>query len=175
MMPKKTTGQSDISAPTLLRTYLNDHLGGATAGVELARRIALQHHDAPSGPALRRLARDVAQDRVALVRIMHTLGIRVNRVKLITAWAVEKAARIKPNNTVLRRSPLSDVLEFEAMLLGVEGKACGWRTLRAIAHKDLRVNRQEIENLEARAQRQLDHLEGLRQEAATAVGAGPRP
>ena len=35
-----------------LGIYLNDHLAGATAGVELARRTAAAQHAKPAGAAL---------------------------------------------------------------------------------------------------------------------------
>lgn len=46
---------------------LNDHLAGATAGTELAHRIARTHLDQGDGGRLRHFAAEVAQDRAALV------------------------------------------------------------------------------------------------------------
>src|SRR5437660_983467 len=51
----------------LLGIYLNDHLAGATGGVELARRSAAAHQGGEAGAALGRLASDVAMDRAALL------------------------------------------------------------------------------------------------------------
>ena len=50
--------------------------------------------------------------------------------------ALEKAARFKPNGRLLRRSPLSDLIELEWLLLGVQGKTAGFRALRRLADTD---------------------------------------
>ncbi|GAA2323531.1 hypothetical protein GCM10010376_48530 [Streptomyces violaceusniger] len=42
-------------SPRMLSIYLNDHLSGATAGVELARRAGREHRQ--SGPGCRRASR----------------------------------------------------------------------------------------------------------------------
>jgi hypothetical protein len=51
----------------VLGIYLNDHLAGATAGAELARRAAGSTQDREDHAALRGFAAEVAQDRVALL------------------------------------------------------------------------------------------------------------
>src|SRR5947208_4594190 len=51
----------------LLGIYLNDHLAGATGGVELAHRMADSHHDPAQRMTLQRLAADIAHDRRALL------------------------------------------------------------------------------------------------------------
>ena len=119
------------SGEDLLGIYLNDHLAGATGGKDLARRLARAERDQPDADVLDRLATEIAEDHVALLDIMATLDVPVRRYKTIAACAMEKASRLKPNGRLVTRSPLSRVLELEAMRLGVEGKAAGWRTLRA--------------------------------------------
>jgi hypothetical protein len=77
------------------------------------------------------------------------------------AWAGEKAARLKFNGRLLARSPLSDLEELELLRLGVEGKAAGWRTLRALADTDSRLDPGHLDELMSRARRQTDLLEEL--------------
>ena len=43
----------------------------------------------------------------------------------------ERVARLKPNGRLLRRSPLSDLIEVEGMLDAVRAKAAGWQALLA--------------------------------------------
>ena len=62
---------------TLLGIYLNDHLAGATAGTELARRMARSHRGREDSGPLNRLAAEIAQDRSALTDIMAALGVTV--------------------------------------------------------------------------------------------------
>ena len=49
----------------------------------------------------------MAQDRVALLKIMATLGIPVRTYKVFAGWIGEKAGRLKFNGRLFARSPLS--------------------------------------------------------------------
>jgi hypothetical protein len=159
-----------------LGIYLNDHLAGATGGMELARRMAGSHHDPVQRMTLQRLAAEITQDRRALLGLMAALGLPVRHYKLSAAWAAEKAARLKLNGRLLSRSPLSSLEELEMLRLGVEGKAAGWRTLRTLADTDSRLNRDRLDELIARARQQADLLEELRvQAAAHLINAEPGP
>ena len=126
----KTTAQQ--KGHDLLGIYLNDHLAGATGGVGLARRMAAAADPgSKSARILSTLAAEITQDRVALIKIMGTLGIPVRGYKVFAGWAGEKAGRVKLNGHLLTRSPLSELEETELLRLGVEGKAAGWRSLRS--------------------------------------------
>jgi hypothetical protein len=152
---------------SMIGIYLNDHLAGATAGTELARRMARSHRGQEEGEPLSRLAAEIKQDRSALLSIMASLGITVRAYKVGAAWIGEKAGRLKFNGRLLARSPLSDLVELELLRLGVEGKAAGWRTLRARADTDARLDAGRLDELISRARSQVDELEELRVRAAS--------
>jgi hypothetical protein len=157
-----------------LGIYLNDHLAGATGGVGLARRMAAAAAPgSESARALRTLAAEIAQDRVALIKIMGTLGIPVRGYKVFAGWVGEKAGRVKLNGHLLTRSPLSELEETELLRLGVEGKAAGWRSLRSLAERDSRLDADRLDELLARAERQSDTLETLRVAVAERVLTTP--
>jgi hypothetical protein len=157
-----------------LGIYLNDHLAGATGGVGLARRMAAAADPgSESARVLSTLAAEITQDRVALITIMGALGIPVRRYKVIAGWAGEKAGRAKLNGHLLTRSPLSALEETELLRLGVEGKAAGWRSLRALAERDSRLDADRLDDLLERAKRQSDILENLRVAVAEQVLATP--
>jgi hypothetical protein len=157
------------SAQDPLGIYLNDHLAGATAGAELGRRLASARQVPATQPELRRFADEVAEDRAALLDIMGTLGVPVRTYKVWAAWAGEKAGRLKLNGHLTTRSPLSNLEELEIMRLGVEGKAAGWRTLRALADRDKRLDAGQLDELISRAHRQSEFLEEWRIRAALQV------
>jgi hypothetical protein len=157
---------------TLLGIYLNDHLAGATAGAALARRLADTEGDQPGGVVLRPIAAEIDEDRAALRDMMAALEVPARRYKIWAAWIGEKVSRLKPNNRLRTRSPLSRVLELEAMRLGVEGKSAGWRTLRARAETEPRLDATRLDALIDRAQRQIDQLERLRLRAAADAFGG---
>lgn len=153
----------------LLGIYLNDHLAGATGGMELARRSVAAQRPGQAQDVLRRIAREIEEDRAALMEIMATLDVPVRKYKVWASWAGEKAGRLKPNGHLLSRSPLSELEELEIMMLSVQGKAAGWRTLRSLATQEQRLDADRLDGLLARARRQIDELEGLHAIAASQV------
>lgn len=165
-----TTGPSQHD---MLGVYLNDHLAGATAGSELASRMARSHRGEEESGSLRRLAVEITQDRSALLAIMASLGISVRAYKVGAAWIGEKLGRLKFNGRLLSRSPLSDLEELEVLRLGVEGKAAGWRTLRTLADADTRLDAGHLDKLISRAASQSAQLEELRVRAVRRVTGNP--
>ena len=123
------TARTSHDGPTRqkrLVIYLNDHLAGATAGVELAHRMAQEHRGSAYGETLESLRKEISQDRQALVRILADLDVPVRRYKTYGAWLGEKAGRMKPNGRLLRRSGLALLVELEAMRLGRRRASCIW-------------------------------------------------
>lgn len=151
---------------TLLGIYLNDHLAGATAGVELARRLAQNEGEWAGNGKLERLAEEIEQDREALLGIMSAIGEPVRLLETWAGWTAEKLSRFKPNGRVVARSPLSRLVELETMRLGVEGKVAAWRTLRARAAVDHRLDAARLDELIAGGRSQITRLERLRARAA---------
>ncbi len=71
-MTTKTTHRTERD---VLGVYLNDHLAGATVGLELVRRMAASAESgSESDTDRKRLVSEIAADRSALIKIMTTLG-----------------------------------------------------------------------------------------------------
>lgn len=155
-----------------LAIYLNDHLAGATAGVELLRRAA-SSAEGEHRETMRRLLHEVEGDRAALIDLMGLLEVPVRHYKVAAGWLGEKVARLKPNGRLVGRSPLATLIEAETLLLGVQGKAAGWRALRVVAEHDRRLSTESLDALVARAERQAEDLEALRKDVAAAVFPAP--
>lgn len=158
-----------MAAPLPLRIYLNDHLMGAAAGLELFRRAAAAHRGTPTGDELERLTVEVEQDRAALVAMAERLRVPVRRYKLVAGWAAEKAGRLKPNGHLLTRAPLSDLVELEGLRVGVQAKEAGWLSLRAVADRYPALDAEELDRLAERARAQAAALERLRTPCAEKV------
>jgi hypothetical protein len=156
-----------------LAIYLADHLMGATAGRELARRIARAHRQTERRDCYERLAIEINEDRDSLLRIMGVLHVPVRRYKVGAAWLAEKVGRLKLNGQLLSRAPLSGLVELEILKLGVSGKAAAWRSLRAVAEHDGRLDPAALDALLDRAQQQEATLEELRAREAANVFALP--
>jgi hypothetical protein len=159
------------SEPDFLGIYLNDHLAGATAGSNLAHRLA-QAEAGDLGAELGRLDREIADDRDDLLRLMSELGVAAKRYKAAIGWVVEKAARLKSNGYVLRRSPLSTLLELETLRIGIQGKVAGWDALEAALIDPAQMAM--LERLRTRAEEQLRTLTQLHREVAATVLAPAR-
>ena len=172
-MTTRTTKTTQRTEQDLLGVYLNDHLAGATVGLELVRRMAASAEPGSESATVRkRLVSEIAADRSALIKIMTTLGIKIRGYKMFAAWAGEKTGRLKLNGRLLTRSPLSDLVETEFLRAGVEGKCACWRTLRELAERDGRLDTGHLDELIVRADHQARVLENLRSAAATHVLAG---
>jgi hypothetical protein len=156
----------------LLATYLNDHLAGATAGRELARRSAASNRGSALGECLSSLAREIDEDRDSLLGLMDELQIGVDRVKVLGGWAAEKLGRLKPNGRLLSYSPLSRLLEIEGLILGVRGKLALWQALKAIQAGTPELAAADLSSLIRRAERQLEELERRHRTVARSALAG---
>ncbi|MEO6082105.1 MAG: hypothetical protein ABIQ18_03275 [Umezawaea sp.] len=157
-MANMTTGERK----SLLGIYLNDHLAGVVAGGELAKRLAAAQRGKPAGEVLGRITREVLDDRLALLEVMADLGVPVRRYKAVGAWVGERIGRLKLNGHLFRRSPLSSVVELEALLLVVEGEEAAWRALRLIADRHEALDPDALDRLADRARARAGAVEELR-------------
>jgi hypothetical protein len=145
---------------------LNDHLAGATAARELARRAASSNRGSDYGRFLDRLAAEIGEDRDTLLAIMTALGTSIDQLKVLGGWGAEKLGRLKLNGRLLGYSPLSRLVELEALALGVRGKLGLWRALELLQPQRSALHGFELAQLIGRAERQLDELESYRLQAA---------
>jgi len=121
---------SNADADRFLAIYLNDHLAGATLGVELARRLRSSNQgDAEFGEPLAQLCAEIEEDYRTLTRLMEHLGVGRDPVKPVLAKVAEKLGRLKPNGRIRGYSPLSRVLELEFLSGMVGGKMQLWNAL----------------------------------------------
>jgi hypothetical protein len=160
---------AELTRDEALEVYLNDHLAGSSAGVDLFRRVARSHSDPEIRLAVGRLAHEVDEDRNSLLSIMRRLGIRPSLHKVLLGRAGERLGRLKPNGSLLRRTNVTDLVEIEALLLGVRGKQAGWHALSLVAMNDPVLDEDEVAELVARAETQLSELEELRRRVGAQV------
>jgi len=149
----------------LLAIYLNDHLAGATVGVELARRLRGSNEDDPEfGPVLAEVCAEIEADRETLKAVMDRLGMGQSRIKPTLALLGERLGRLKLNGRLRGYSPLSRLDELELLQIGVLGKCRLWRALERTHADDLPGF--ELGALAERATEQLSRLEALHLKAA---------
>ena len=114
-----------------MRIYINDHRAAAAGGVALCRRIAKQYRGTPLGDVAAELSKAIEEDRLVLEGFAKRFSIAPNLVKNVVARFGEIAGRAKLNGYVRHRSPLSPVLELEALLAGIDAKRSLWSSLKA--------------------------------------------
>lgn len=150
----------------LLGTYLNDHLAGAAAGVELAEKLAATNEATPFGTAVAAVAGEIKADRETLQGLMERLGIGRSPVKQATGWVFEKVTRLRFNRQLTGSDDLTRLLETETLSLGIEGKAAMWQALKDIGGVDAELGRADFDRLIFRARQQREALEPYRLQAA---------
>ncbi|MCP3101799.1 hypothetical protein LZ198_23250 [Myxococcus sp. K15C18031901] len=149
-----------------LGIYLSDHHAGAISGLELARRTERENHGNPVGHFLADLLPELREDLALLVEVMKVLEVRADALKSRAAWLLEKLARLKLNGTWVRYSPLSRLVELEALCSAIEGRLSLWSTLARLQGQDPRLARFDFVALIARGEMQLLALQRLRALAA---------
>lgn len=157
----------------LLAIYLNDHHAGSVAGLELAKRTLNNNKGTEYEAFLAQLVEDIHEDQRALDGIIERSGIPRSPLKPGLAWATEKVGRLKLNGALTGYSPLSRLIELEGLRLGVEGKRCLWRSLKAARPAEAAVTDEELDELIARAEAQIEAVEEHRVKAARTALATP--
>jgi hypothetical protein len=162
-----------VADAKLLSIYLNDHLAGATMGIELTRRALRANRGTEFGRFLEELLREIEEDRRTLESVMDALDVPKSAVKPRLAVVAERLGRLKLNGQVTGYSPLSRVLELEGLTMGVAGKLSLWRNLRDGAGFGDRLQGIDLDDLIARAERQLSSIAEHRVAAARLALAQP--
>lgn len=157
-----------------LATYLNDHLAGSVAALELLERLEADH----AGTELQRffstLRADIADDQAALKGLMDRLGITASPVRRAAAWVAEKAVRVKLG--LDGAGDLRMLEATEAVAVGIEGKRSLWAALAEASEVVAELRGPDYATLGRRAAEQRQRIEPVRLGAARAAlarGDGP--
>jgi hypothetical protein len=146
-----------------LHTYLNDHLAGSVAAIELLDFV-IEHHSGDRFAKTFRDWRDVIQaDQATLRNLTRKLGAEESAMRKAGAWVAEKFSRLKVGDV----DDSAGLLQaLEALALGITGKRLLWRSLGAIAPNFAALQGMDFGGLEKRAQDQFERVETLRLEMA---------
>jgi hypothetical protein len=150
----------------LLGIYLNDHLGGSIAGVEVAEKLRSKNEGTPFGTTLAGLVLEVKEDRATLENLMDRLGIERNPAKQAAGRGLEKLGRLRTSKQLTGSAEVSRLMDIEALSLGIEGKFAMWRSLKEIADQDAQLGATDFDSLAERAGRQRETLEPYRLQAS---------
>lgn len=147
-----------------LYAYLNNHLAGGTGAVEMAEHCQAANEGGPLAEFLAGLVVEIQRDHQTLQDLMSSLDATQNRVKQVVARIGEKASHLK-----LGSGELGTLLTLETLSLGIEGKACLWRSLKQVHDARAAFLSVDLDGLIKRAEDQRGALEPWRLAVAAAA------
>jgi hypothetical protein len=147
-----------------LSTYLNDHLAGSVAALEILDGLS---SDAPDlAPFAAQLKEDIESDRQQLIALMDRLGIEQGRLRKASGWLAEQFVEAKLEMDDEDKGEFRRLERLESLVLGISGKLGLWRALEAASVEDARLRGPNYEDLAVRAREQRARIENLRIQAA---------
>jgi hypothetical protein len=153
-----------------LDSYLNDHLAGSVSALELIAHWAEAHKGEAIGDFFLETGKEIKADQKILREVMRVLGIEESKMRKAGAWAAEKVGRARLIIAGDEPGRLGLVLTLEGLIMGVTGKKCMWRTLAAANLPPL--NGYDLEDLQRRAEQQVERIETERMLAIRQAFAG---
>jgi hypothetical protein len=152
-----------------LATYLNDHLAGATIGVEILSSLEAVHPDTERARVFAELRAEVEEDRQALKALMDRLNITESAPRKVAGWLAAQLTQLKLHLDDPAGEELRVFEGLEGMSLGIEGKRSLWVALAAVAEQSPELQGVDYDSLRQRAVEQRKRVEALRLEAAKAA------
>jgi len=149
-----------------IEVYLNDHLAGATAGVNLIEQAADRHRSDELGEFFAPLAVEIKADHATLERLIEDMGVAKSASKTALAEVGSKIAAPKFTAKGAGNEHLGDFVTLETLSIGVEGKRCMWVALQTVTDAYPELQALDLSELESRAQGQRERLENKRNETA---------
>ena len=142
-----------------LHTYLNDHLAGSVAAIELLDNLIEHHSEDRFGKIFRDLRDEIEADQETLRNLIRKLGAEESAVRKAGAWLAEKFSRVKIGDA----DDSAELLQaLEGLALGISGKQLLWRSLAAIEANFPALQGSDFSELEKRAHDQFERVERLR-------------
>ena len=147
-----------------LSKYLNDHLAGSVAAVELLNHLLLTLKENPRLVAvLDSLRVEIELDQLALKDLAGSVAAE-SPARKIFGWIGEKASRLKFLAAGEKLGQLGLVEALEMLTIAIAGKQLLWA---ALLHAGGRIPpRFDLEALKSRAAAQFRRMDDVRLEAA---------
>src|SRR4029453_3078299 len=128
------------------------------------------HKGEPLGSFFVETEREIKADQDMLRDVMRTLGVEESKMRQAGAWAAEKIGRARLIIAGDEPGSLGLVLTLEGLIMGVTGKKLLWRSLAAA--KLPQLDSYNFEQLQRRAEQQVEHIEAERISAVRQAFAG---
>jgi hypothetical protein len=179
--PARVSDPAEASGPSTrdqLAAYLRNHDAALLATAARLGSTARSHLLASARPVLGGVLDEVRADRDALGRLMRALGVPPSRTQRAAAHLGERVGRLKPNGSWSRRTPLTDVVELEALGLAAVGTlrlwqtVLAWQQLEGLGPLTARLGDLDVPHRVSAARRRVETLEGLHDESVRSLVHG---
>ena len=157
----------------LLGAYLSDHLAGSVAAIDLIDKLREQDEGTPLAAFMTGLKPQIEADQAVLKQLIDRIGEPKNPIKQAGGWVLEKLTRVRFDERVTRSADLSRLLELEMLSVGIEGKLCLWRALRALTGSRPELAELDIDALIAQGEEQRRGVDDHRVQAAVQAFSQP--
>lgn len=152
-----------------ITTYLNDHLAGSVAALELLDYLVALHQG-PDRRPLTDLRTEIEEDQKVLQQLLRDLGGKESQVRKAAAWLTEKLGQAKLRFDDPGTGDLRVLEALETLGLGIQGKLSLWRALASVAGEIPQLSGLNLPQLQERAADQFERVDALRiQVARTAL------
>jgi hypothetical protein len=152
-----------------LKRYLQDHLAGSVAALQLMETLADHERGLPLEQKLRGLHYEVTEEQERLKAILARLEGEESSLKRVTAWLTEKLHRGRPAFVERADPGLARLEGLESLALGLQGKLALYRALEDAASHEPRLGGYPFAALQARTLIQHAMIEQERMAAARAA------
>ena len=115
-----------------LTTYLNDHLAGSVAALELLDHLVEMKAGTPDEAFFASVRSEVTAGQDALRDLLKRLDEDESTVRKATAWIVEKLMRVKLQLSGPGNPDMGLFEALEGLVLGISGQCALWRVLAAL-------------------------------------------
>ena len=145
--------------------YLNDHLAGSVAALELLDQLQDDHSGTRLESFFAELRAGIETDRQELESLMKWLNVTESRTRKASAWLAGKFAELKLRLDDPSGGELRLFESLEALSLGIEGKRSLWLAIGAVAEETPSLRLLDYGRLARRAGEQRAGVETKRLEA----------
>lgn len=150
----------------ILRRYLNDHLAGSVAAIELVEHLAGISKGTERERFFVTLGGEIKDDQKVLKQLLHGLGGTESKARKTAAWLTEKVGQAKLKLDDPGTGELRLLEALDTLALGIQGKLALWRALAVAVDRVPQLRQLDLQQLELRARDQHDRVEARRLEAA---------
>ena len=146
----------------ILTTYLNDHLAGSVAALQLVDRLVAWSRGTEGEKIFTVLRAEIEKDQEVVEQLLATMGAKPSKVRKAAAWLTEKIGEAKLEVDDGGTGQLRLLEALEALGLGIQGKLGLWRALGTASPQTLKLDHLDLATLERRARDQFERVEAQR-------------